>query len=129
MKISPPAHCFSLKLKVYEDLLLSLNTHTHTHAAVFVLWVQWYMILAYCVVGVFIIIVTALVVWYVCANRHEWCVTVKKRKVVKARVRREALTEVFQPPPYEQTIDIGKSSNTVKELIMLMKFTCCVLQP
>jgi hypothetical protein len=59
------------------------------------------MILAYCVVGVFIIIVTA----YICVNRNEWCVKVKKRKVVKKRVRRD---EIFQAPPLQQTIDIGK---------------------
>ena len=69
------------------------------------MWVQWYMSLAYCMVGVFIAIVTATVVWYICANRHEWCVKVKKRKMVRKRVRRE---EVFLAPPLQQTIDIGK---------------------
>ena len=67
------------------------------------------MILAYCVVGVFIAIVMATVVWYICANRHECCVKVKKRKVVKKRVRRE---EVFQAPPLQQTIDIGKEKQS-----------------
>ena len=94
----------------FPTLLLSFK-HTHTlptPAEVFVLWVQWYMILAYCVVGVFIAIVTATMVWYLCDNRHEWCVKVKKRKVVKKRVRRE---EIFQAPPLQQTIDIGKGKH------------------
>ena len=66
------------------------------------------MILAYCVVGVLIVIATAAVVLHICANRHEWCVKVKKRTVVKERVRREALTELYQAPHQQQTIDIGK---------------------
>jgi hypothetical protein len=49
------------------------------------------MILAYCVVGVFIVIVTATLVCYICANRDVWCVKVKKRKVVKKRERREEI--------------------------------------
>ena len=86
------------------------------------------MILAYCVVGVFIVIVTAIVVWYICANRHEWCVKVKKRKVVKKRVRREALMEVFQPPPHQQTIDIGKENQHNKRVLFYMLYVAIILQ-
>ena len=59
-------------------------------------------------VGVFTVIVTTVLVWYICANRHEWCVKVTKREMVKKRVRREELTEVFQAPPQEEKFDIGK---------------------
>ena len=77
----------------------------------FVIWVQWYLILAYCVVGVFIIIAMATVVLYICASRHEWCVKVKKRKIVKKQVRREALFQVHTSP-HQSTFssDIGKGN-------------------
>ena len=69
------------------------------------------MILAYCVVGVFTIIATATVVLYICASHHEWCVKVKKRKIVKKQVRREELFQVHTAPQQSTfSSDIGKGN-------------------
>ena len=82
------------------------------------------MILVYCVVGVIVVIVTVIAVWYICANRHEWCVKVTKKEVVKKRVRREALTEVFQPPaPLGKNVDLGKIAASNDILSNLACFT------
>ena len=77
---------------------------------VFVLWVQWYMILVYCVVGVVILAVLVGVIWYFCASHQELCVQVTKREVVKTKVKREVIEAQLQPPT-AQKLDIGKCTN------------------
>lgn len=83
-----------------------------SHVAAFFLWTEWYMILVYCVVGVVILALVVMMLWFCSFTHFNWCVKVKKVVRERERVLKAAPLIIRTPVPRDEGIDAYALNDT-----------------